>query len=278
MTLKINTQGHPFHLVDPSPWPFTGAFGALTTTCGAVMYMHSYVGGGFTLILGFALIILTMVGWWRDIVREGSFEGQHTKEVQVGLRQGMILFIVSEVMFFFAFFWAFFHSSMNPTIDIGQWPPLGIEVIGPWGVPLLNTIILLTSGATVTWAHHAIIVRAKKHALTGLGLTLVLAVLFTGLQGLEYYDAPFSISLFSLDSAGAALLRIAFRSPFFSRATTQMDKCVLPVPWLPRCSAQHPLHRSPSTPFASILCPPPPPSSFALQARAAARLLLWHAG
>ena len=103
MTLKINTQGHPFHLVDPSPWPFTGAFGALTTTCGAVMYMHSYVGGGFTLILGFILIILTMVGWWRDIVREGSFEGQHTNEVQVGLRQGMILFIVSEVMFFFAF-------------------------------------------------------------------------------------------------------------------------------------------------------------------------------
>jgi len=108
MAFKINTQGHPFHLVDPSPWPFTGAFGALTTTCGAVMYMHGYIGGGFTLILGFVLIILTMAGWWRDIVREGAFEGQHTKEVQIGLRQGMILFIVSEVMFFFCLFLGLF--------------------------------------------------------------------------------------------------------------------------------------------------------------------------
>lgn len=191
---SINTQGHPFHLVDPSPWPFTGAFGALTSTCGGVMYMHGYVGGGLTFILGFSLILLTMAGWWRDIVREASFEGQHTREVQIGLRQGMILFIVSEVMFFFAFFWAFFHSSVNPTIDIVQWPPLGIEVIGPWGVPLLNTVILLSSGATVTWAHHSIFTGNFRRTVEGLALTVFLGCFFLCVQLLEYAEAPFTIS------------------------------------------------------------------------------------
>jgi cytochrome c oxidase subunit 3 len=194
MSGSINNQGHPFHLVDPSPWPFTGAFGALTLTFGAVMYMHGYVGGGLTLVLGFFLVILTMAGWWRDIVREGAFEGHHTREVQVGLRQGMLLFIVSEVMFFFAFFWAFFHSSMNPTIDIVQWPPLGIEVIGPWGVPLLNTVILLTSGATVTWSHHAIFTGNFRRTVEGLALTVFLGCFFLCVQMLEYVEAPFTIS------------------------------------------------------------------------------------
>jgi len=194
MGSSINNQGHPFHLVDPSPWPFTGAFGALTSTCGGVMYMHGYVGGGFTLVLGFSLILLTMGGWWRDIVREAAFEGQHTREVQVGLRQGMILFIVSEVMFFFAFFWAFFHSSINPTIEIVQWPPAGIDVIGPWGVPLLNTVILLSSGATVTWAHHAIFTGNFRRTVEGLALTCFLGCFFLYVQLLEYAEAPFTIA------------------------------------------------------------------------------------
>jgi len=194
MGSSINNQGHPFHLVDPSPWPFTGAFGALTSTCGGVMYMHGYVGGGFTLVLGFSLILLTMGGWWRDIVREAAFEGQHTREVQVGLRQGMILFIVSEVMFFFAFFWAFFHSSINPTIEIVQWPPAGIDVIGPWGVPLLNTVILLSSGATVTWAHHAIFTGNFRRTVEGLVLTCFLGCFFLCVQLLEYAEAPFTIA------------------------------------------------------------------------------------
>ena len=194
MSTNINKQGHPFHLVDPSPWPFTGAFGALTLTCGTVMYMHGYVGGGFTLTLGFCLVLLTMAGWWRDIVREGAFEGHHTKEVQIGLRQGMILFIVSEVMFFFAFFWAFFHSSINPTVEIVQWPPIGIDVIGPWGVPLLNTLILLTSGATVTWAHHAIFTGNFRRTVEGLALTVFLGCFFLCVQMLEYAEAPFTIA------------------------------------------------------------------------------------
>jgi len=136
-----------------------------------------------------------MYSWWRDIIREGTFEGQHTFVVQKGLRMGMLLFIVSEIMFFFAFFWAFFDSSIKPAIAIGGvWPPNGLEILNPWGVPLLNTIILLSSGATVTWAHHAIVAGAKRSAVISLIITILLAAVFTALQVLEYVEAPFSIS------------------------------------------------------------------------------------
>ena len=136
-----------------------------------------------------------MYTWWRDIVREATFEEQHTFSVQRGMRLGMILFIVSEIMFFFAFFWAFFHSSFSPAFNIGgTWPPVAITVIPTFGIPLTNTFLLLSSGATVTWSHHAILVRAKKQALFSLILTLVLASLFTTLQVVEYLDSPFTIS------------------------------------------------------------------------------------
>jgi cytochrome c oxidase subunit 3 len=136
-----------------------------------------------------------MFVWWRDVVREATFEGHHTSFVQLGLRYGMILFIVSEVMFFVAFFWAFFHSSLAPTVEIGAvWPPKGIEVLNPWEIPFLNTVILLSSGASVTWAHHAIIIGDRKQAMYGLILTVLLAIFFTAFQVMEYYDAPFTIS------------------------------------------------------------------------------------
>ena len=186
---------HSFHLVDPSPWPLVASLGALMLTTGGVLYMHKFQGGGQLFLTGFFLILYVMYTWWRDIIREAMYEEQHTFAVQRGLRLGMILFIVSEIMFFFAFFWAFFHSSLAPTFNIGGvWPPEAIETIQTSGIPLTNTFFLLSSGATVTWAHHAIIVRAKKQALIGLILTLILAVLFTGLQGLEYFEAPFTIS------------------------------------------------------------------------------------
>jgi cytochrome c oxidase subunit 3 len=186
---------HSFHLVDPSPWPLVASLGAFMLTTGGVLYMHRFFGGGQLLLTGLFLILYVMFTWWRDIIREATYEEQHTFAVQRGLRLGMILFIVSEIMFFFAFFWAFFHSSLAPTFNIGGvWPPQAIAPIQTSGIPLTNTFFLLSSGATVTWAHHAIIVRAKKQALTGLLLTLILATIFTGLQGLEYFDAPFTIS------------------------------------------------------------------------------------
>jgi cytochrome c oxidase subunit 3 len=188
-------QVHPYHLVDPSPWPFIGSIACLMTTVGAVMYMHSYEGGSILLPSGILMNLATMIVWWRDVIREATFQGHHTLIVQKGLRYGMILFIISEVLFFVAFFWAFFHSSLAPSVELGAiWPPKGIHVLNQWEVPLLNTVILLSSGATVTWAHHAIISGDRLGAILGLTFTVILALIFTALQGFEYYEAPFTIA------------------------------------------------------------------------------------
>jgi len=130
---------HPYHLVDPSPWPLFASFSAFMTTVGGVMYMHSYQGGGYVLSFGLSMVIYSMFVWWRDVIREATYEGLHTTAVQIGLRYGMILFIVSEIMFFAAFFWAFFHSSLAPTVEIGAvWPPKGIQVLNPWEIPFFK--------------------------------------------------------------------------------------------------------------------------------------------
>jgi cytochrome c oxidase subunit 3 len=192
---KYLKTAHSYHLVDPSPWPLIAALGAFMLTSGLVLFMHKFVGGWQLLTTGFSIIIYMMYTWWRDIIREATFEDQHSIAVQKGLRLGMVLFIVSEIMFFFAFFWAFFHSSIAPVYNIGGvWPPKAISTINTFTIPLTNTFLLLTSGATVTWAHHALLARAKKHTLVALIFTLVLAVLFTCLQGFEYVNAPFNIS------------------------------------------------------------------------------------
>jgi cytochrome c oxidase subunit 3 len=195
MAQITNYQRHGFHLVDPSPWPIFAAVAAWCSTTGGVMYMHGYIGGGIALAFGIFMILVSMVVWWRDVVREATFEGVHTQIVQLGMRYGMILFIASEVMFFFAFFWAFFHSSIAPSVEIGSvWPPKGIEVFNAWQVPLLNTLILLTSGASCTWAHHAIVVGKRQDAIISLIITLILAAAFTGFQAYEYVSASFGIS------------------------------------------------------------------------------------
>lgn len=191
---NIQTKHH-WHLVDPSPWPLMASIAAFSVTTGGVLYMHNYLLG-FTLFkIGFFLLLFVMYVWWRDVVREATLEEQHNFAVQRGLRLGMILFIVSEVMFFFAFFWAFFHSSLSPVFNIGGvWPPEAVAAVSASGIPLTNTVFLLSSGATVTWAHHAIRARSKFHTLLGLFFTIFLAVIFTLLQGYEYFNAPFSIS------------------------------------------------------------------------------------
>ena len=192
--MNNNTQKHSFHLVDPSPWPLLTSFSVLILLFGTVLYMHGYINGGLMIQLGLILVLSLMFVWWRDIIREGTFEGQHTTNVQSGLRMGVLLFILSEIMFFVGFFWAFFHSSFNPSIFLGGvWPPALLVTLDPWKVPLLNTIVLLTSGATVTLAHHSIVWGSKKTAINALIATVLLAVFFTFLQGIEYYGAPFSI-------------------------------------------------------------------------------------
>nr|ALO76987.1 cytochrome c oxidase subunit 3 [Sternolophus sp. STE01] len=186
-------KNHPFHLVDVSPWPLTGALGAMITMIGLIKWFHFYNNNLF--ILGTIITMLIMYQWWRDVTREGTFQGLHTYNVTMGLRWGMILFITSEVFFFVSFFWGFFHSSLAPTIELGlNWPPKGIQPFNPMQVPLLNTLILLTSGLTVTWAHHSLMENNFKQALQGLSLTVLLGIYFTMLQAYEYIEAPFCIS------------------------------------------------------------------------------------
>lgn len=192
---KYNSCEHPFHLVTPSPWPFLTSVSVFCLVIGFVMYIHSYSNGGFIAIFGFIYFLLCIFYWFRDVIREGTFEGHHTIAVQRGLKLGMLLFIISEVFFFLAFFWAFFHSSLSPAVEIGGiWPPKGIVPFDPYKIPLVNTLILITSGISVTWAHRALILKNRYESIYGLIVTIGLGVFFTFLQIFEYKNASFSIS------------------------------------------------------------------------------------
>ena len=198
---------HDYHLVNPSPWPLIGAIFAFLLAVGLIMSMKglSFAGlkaGPAVLGIGIAGILYVMAAWWYDVVHEAE-TGDHTRIVQISHRYGMILFIASEVMFFVAWFWAYFDASLfsNKAIQVGRvaftggiWPPKGTEVLNPFNLPLLNTLILLTSGTTVTWAHHALLNNDRTGLKTGLTLTIVLGAIFTCVQAWEYAHAPFTFS------------------------------------------------------------------------------------
>jgi cytochrome c oxidase subunit 3 len=188
-------QAHPFHLVSPSPWPMNTSLSLLALTLSIVLSFHGFNFAVYNLFLAIISLILSMSLWFRDIISEGTYLGNHTLAVQKGLNMGVGLFIVSEALFFVSVFWAFFHSALSPTIELGaQWPPLGIEAINPFELPLLNTVLLLSSGVTVTYAHHSLIQGNRKGSLYGLIATILLAVFFTALQGVEYSVSSFTIS------------------------------------------------------------------------------------
>lgn len=192
---RSNFQAHPFHLVSPSPWPLYTCIALLTLTTSGVSTMHGFSKADTILMLAFFSLISSMTLWWRDVISEGTYLGNHTLAVQRGLNMGVALFIVSEALFFLAIFWAFFHSALSPTVELGaQWPPMGIEAINPFELPLLNTVILLSSGVFVTYAHHSLIQGNRKGALYGLVATVLLAIVFTGFQGIEYSVSSFTIS------------------------------------------------------------------------------------
>lgn len=194
------TKNHDYHILPLSPWPFVGSMSALIMAIGAVMGMH---GKGYAIMgLGLLGVLYTMYGWWRDVVNEAE-SGDHTRVVQMHHRYGMILFIASEVMFFVAWFWAYFHVSLfadqanqfTRAEFLGAvWPPKGIQTFDPWHLPLLNTLILLTSGTTVTWAHHAMLHNDREGLKWGLICTVILGVLFTICQVYEYSHAAFAFS------------------------------------------------------------------------------------
>ena len=228
MNMAEGTQKHPYHLVDPSPWPAIGAIGAFLLAMGAAIGMHptmfselftelfkpetakslsaSFEGffksvSWWIVVPGFLVIFAVMYWWWRDVIVESRT--YHTAVVQLGLRYGMILFIASEVLFFAAFFWAFFDASLfpgSPEMPVraeatgGIWPPKGVHVIAPFDLPFMNTLILLLSGTTVTWAHHSLLEGNQKGLIQGLTVTVILGLCFTSVQAYEYSHAAFHFS------------------------------------------------------------------------------------
>jgi cytochrome c oxidase subunit 3 len=208
-----HTKNHDYHIIDPSPWPLIGSIGALLMAIGGIGWMQSIQGNEFSLLgiplsnpwmffIGLLIVLYTMFGWWGDTIKE-AHQGHHTQVVSLHLRYGMIMFIASEVMFFVAWFWAVFDASLffdeaqqvsRMAYTGGTWPPQGIEVLDPLHLPLYNTVILLLSGTTVTWAHHALLHGDRSGLKWGLALTVGLGIIFSGVQAYEYSVAPFSFS------------------------------------------------------------------------------------
>lgn len=208
--IEYTTTGkpHPYHILKPSIWPLLSAMAGGLFAVGMVMFMHDVhlfadaqngVAGfkvGYSgIILGVLAILGVMFGWWREIIIESVVEKAHTPIALVGMRYGMILFILSEVMFFVAFFWAYFASAFFPNEHIGYvWPPEGIHTIPPFELPFLMTMILLLSGCTVTWAHHAILEGKNKDMVLALGLSVFLGLFFMCFQVYEYVHAHFGFT------------------------------------------------------------------------------------
>ena len=195
-----HAKNHDYHLVDPSTWPVVSSISVFILAVGAVQYLHD--SSPWVMLVGLAGVLYSMVVWWRDVLREAN-QGDHTPVVQLHHRYGMILFIASEVMFFVVWFWAYFDASLYPGEAIqasraaltgGTWPPQGIETFDPWHLPLINTLVLLTSGTTVTWAHHALQHGDRQGLKWGLILTVALGALFTVFQVYEYQHAAFGFS------------------------------------------------------------------------------------
>jgi len=192
---KMTLRRHFFHLVDASPWPLIASIVSWLMAIGLISFMHNFHIHLFILAYALMMLITIMIFWWRDVIREGTYLGYHTKTVQQLLRNGIVLFIVSEVMFFFSFFFAYFSSSIAPTIQIGGvWPPYGITALNPFTIPLSNTLILLLSGLTVTWAHHALLAGDRMNVFQGLFYTICLGIVFTLFQVYEYLHASFQIN------------------------------------------------------------------------------------
>nr|QKK69264.1 cytochrome c oxidase subunit III [Anterhynchium aff. flavomarginatum HB]QKK69277.1 cytochrome c oxidase subunit III [Anterhynchium aff. flavomarginatum SC] len=189
----MNLSNHPYHLVSISPWPILMSFSIMFTFIGFIKWF--YLQNYYLLIISMMLMMLIKFQWWRDMTRESTFQGCHTFSVNNNLRLGMILFISSELFFFISLFWTYFHYSLAPSIEIGMmWPPTGIKMFNPYDIPLLNSIILISSGMTISWSHYSMILNKFKKSLYSLIQTIILGFIFSIFQYIEYIEAPFTIS------------------------------------------------------------------------------------
>nr|AZL93220.1 cytochrome c oxidase subunit 3 [Eurytoma sp. ZJUH_2016013] len=187
---KLN---HPYHLVTVSPWPLLTSFSIYVLMMGVLNLFINKMLNLF--IFGNLLIILCLFQWWRDVVRESTFQGFHTKMVVKGLKMSMLLFIISEIFFFFSIFWCYFHMFLSPSIEIGSlWPPKNIQMFNPYHVPLLNTMVLLSSGVSITWSHYSLINSLKFESFISMLITVILGIIFSLLQYMEYKEATFCMA------------------------------------------------------------------------------------
>ncbi|WP_417905178.1 cytochrome c oxidase subunit 3 [Candidatus Tisiphia endosymbiont of Micropterix aruncella] len=198
--VSVEEKQHLFHLVDPSPWPILTSFALLLLASGSIMFMHAYRFGEYVFGAGIFAVIFCLYSWWSDVIKEGLIGKHHTQPVRVGLRIGMALFILSEIMFFAVFFGSFFKANLFPVgmldgvwvVKAGVWPPTGIQTFNPFDIPFINTLILLLSGTTVTWAHYALEENNQKDCVAALGFTIILGVFFSLMQAYEYHHAAFA--------------------------------------------------------------------------------------
>nr|AHX97827.1 cytochrome c oxidase subunit III [Pseudognaptodon sp. QL-2014] len=189
----MNKFLHPYHLVTESPWPLLGSLVLINMMVGFIKWFNEYQN--FLLFLSYFCLLMIIMQWWRDVIRESTLQGNHTLKVLNGLRMGMILFILSELMFFLSFFWAYFHMFLSPSIELGNlWPPKEILIFNPYNIPLLNTLILLSSGMTITWCHYSILKSNSLNSNISIIMTLLLGLIFILFQYMEYSESYFSIS------------------------------------------------------------------------------------
>lgn len=183
---------HPYHLVEQSPWPLLISLNLLFSLISLVAYLNGYMLSSFNARLAFLNVIILFFLWIYDIIGESIYLGFHSFKVSKGLILGFLLFVLTEIMLFFSLFWSYFHSALNPTDLI--WPPVGIDLINPWSVPLLNTVLLLYSGVAATWAHHEFLSKNNKQSMFSLNIGILLGLIFVFLQGFEYYNSTYDIT------------------------------------------------------------------------------------
>nr|YP_009434610.1 cytochrome c oxidase subunit III [Melaphis rhois]ATE90570.1 cytochrome c oxidase subunit III [Melaphis rhois] len=188
--MKMN---QPYFILNISPWPILMALNSFNLMISNIMIFNFKFNN--TSMLNLTLMIIISMLWWRDIIRESTFQGNHNFYIMNLIKLSMILFIISEMFLFISFFWNFLHNSLSPSIELGlNWPPKNINFFNPLLIPLLNTVILLTSSFTITLTHFYLLNNSKSQSIKFMNLTIILSLYFLMLQGLEYKQANFTFS------------------------------------------------------------------------------------